>query len=197
MHLPPQVLTGPLFSFFLGLSFLYYLLFFLFLLLSPPPFYFINSKLICSPSLAFLLGLAILVYSQKGGHEVDRGPEAGPPSPVTGPWVLLLPGMVGDLSSPLSAQKSCSLLLVWNTHLPLPSPAPSFPCGPHVCPMMVSSAHKGVILFYRKNRRKNRKSRKNRSYCFQKVHSSRDRPIYKTVLVTNICYCNRTLLAEI
>lgn len=41
-----------------------------------------HSKLFFSLSLAFLLGLVIVVCSEKGGHEAED-PGAGPPNPVT------------------------------------------------------------------------------------------------------------------
>lgn len=154
-----------------------------------------SSKLICSLSLTFLLGLVILLCSQKGGPELDREPRGWSFQLCgSGRWGLLLPGMPGVSAHPLLSQKSaiCSggLWLARNTHTPLLSQAPTFLCGPHMYPVMASCAHESRILFYIPYSNVAR-GRKDRSYCFQKDCSSRGRPTYKRASATNVHYCNK------
>ena len=183
---PAQILTGSLISFSVVLS----------LFLLPFPFFFsplMHSKLIFSLSLAFLLGLVTLVCSQKGprgwsSQPCDSGCRFCPS--------LDYLGCEGVASAhPQSRSRAASN---WSgAHIwPSLSLASSFSRVPHECPTMVSSAHESTILFpvpYSSFTR----GRKDRSYCFQEVCFSRGRPVYKTTLVTNVCYYNRTLLTQI
>lgn len=66
------------------------------------------------------------------------------------------------------------------------SQAPAFPCGPCMYPMMVSSVHESMILFYNPYSSASR-GRNNRSYCFQKDCSSRGRPVYKKESIGDKC----------
>lgn len=108
---------------------------------------------------------------------------------------LPLRGVPWGLSSPFLARKSSDLLLQ-----PLTGQEPTsgitvtgslLSLWTSCVSYVVSSAHESKILFYIPYSNFAR-GRKDRRCCFQKDHSSRGRPIYKTTLVTGVHY-NRTL----
>ena len=103
------------------------------------------------------------------------------------PWglsSLLLAWKSSDLLlQPLTGQEPTSGITVTGSLLSLWTSCVSYD---------VSSAHESKILFYIPYSNFAR-GRKDRRCCFQKDHSSRGRPIYKTTLVTDVHYYNRTL----
>lgn len=141
------------------------------------------SKLICSLPLAFLFGLVILVC-RKGALSQTENREAGPPSPVVldGGSAPSLGCLGSQLATPFHPRSPavCSggRHLARNTQVHLMSQAPAFPCEPHMYPMVVSSVHESMILFYIPYSSVAR-GRNDRSYCFQKDCSLTGRPIYE------------------